>query len=154
MAHRVIKTPSQREGLFSVLSNVDLPFTISWTKGHDRTAAQNRLQWQWAGECARDLDVDDAAGYQAIFKLEIGVPILRAENEEFRHIYDTLIKPASYEEKIKAMRSGMIDVSSRMTKKQMTNYLDRIWAEYTGLGVDLTLPDPEMVGRLKAQGND
>ena len=152
MAHRVIKSPSQLEGLFTVLQNTALPFSISWVKGHDRTAAQNRLQWRWAGEVARDLAGEDRAGYQAEFKLLIGVPILRAENEEFRLFYDEFIKPHSYEAKLKAMRGPNIEVSSRMNKTQMTNCLDRIWSTYTAQGVQLTLPDPEMVGNLKAMG--
>jgi hypothetical protein len=78
---------------------------------------------------------------QAFFKLHYGVPLLRAESEEFREVYDRLVKPLSYEDKLIFMERLGFSVSSLLTTKQMTQYLDAIYTEFTGRGVRLTRPD-------------
>ena len=149
MPSRIVRTEDQRESLITFLRSQKLPMTISWQKGADRTVPQNSLQWKWVAQITEYLGDNDAAGVQAILKLEIGVPILRAENETFSQFYDMVIKTHNYETKIGMMRAGMISVTSIMTKKQMVNFLDRVWAQYTGMGIALVNPDPEMVDYMK-----
>ena len=66
-------------------------------------------------------------------KLEQGVPILRRDSEDFRGTYDRVLKPLPYEHKLRAMR--LIEITSVMTVKQMTEYLDAVFREYSGRGV-------------------
>jgi hypothetical protein len=68
-------------------------------------------------------------------KLRIGVPILRRDSEAFCETYDRLIKPMSYEEKIAAM--DLIDVTSILTVKQMTELLDEISRQYRSAPIDV-----------------
>ena len=148
MPSRIIKTELQRDNLFAFLGNEPLPLTITWQKGKHRTNEQNRLQWLWAGEVSGYLGDTDAATVQASMKLEIGVPILRAENDDFREKYDRIIRPQTYEDKITIMRDFDFPVTSLMKVPQMIAYLDSIWAKYTAIGIELTDPDPEMLAYM------
>jgi len=157
MPQRIIKTDHQRDQLATFLAGQKLPMTVTWSHGKHRTAAQNALQWMWCGEIAEQLGDRDAAAVQAEFKLEIGVPILRAENDDFREKYDSTIRGLTYEQKITVMREFSFPVSSLMNVKQNIRYLDEIYARYVGRGFELTDPDPEMVGymkRYRGDGND
>lgn len=61
-------------------------------------------------------------------KLCHGVPILRADDAEFRAVYDKAIKPLDYEAKLEVM--DYWPVTSRMTKAQLSQYLDELQNTY------------------------
>lgn len=139
MPSRVIRTPSDLETLGRLLFNLERPFTVEWRKGADRSHAQNRLMWEWAGQFASALGDRTADEVQKEWKLTIGVPILRAENDAFRLFYDKALKPLSYAEKLAAME--YVPVSSQMTVPQMRAFMDAIQRQGAEQGVTLT--DPE-----------
>jgi len=97
-----------------------------------RTIEQNKLQREWMNQLASQGDMS-AEEYRARTKLHVGVPILRAENEEFMKRYDEVIRPMDYETKIKLMSVPFdFPVTRLMTKKQKKQYLDamhRYWSE-------------------------
>lgn len=105
----------------------------------DRSAEQNRLQFKWATEVAQQCGDRSIDEIREDWKLRHGVPILRRDLEQFRDIYDEILKPRSYEEKLKAMK--YISVSSIMTVKQMQEYLDAIQREALQQGFLLTEPE-------------
>ena len=75
-------------------------------------------------------------------KLRYGVPILRAESEQFRHLYDKGIKSTLlYEEKLEAM--DILPVTRLMTKPQGTQYIDEIIRDYSRQGYALAHPSEE-----------
>ena len=105
-----------------------------------RSAEQNRLQRMWVNEAAKQGD-QTAEEYRAYCKLHFGVPILRAENEEFRIKYDRIIKPMPYETKLELMAEPFdFPVTRLMTSKQKTKYLDQCYVFLTGQGYVLTEP--------------
>lgn len=115
---------------------------LSATTGKDRSADQNELSHVWYDQIVRELREDDALGVKRFCKLHFGIPILRAEDTEFREFYDTCIKASlSYEQKLKAMDT--LDVTSRMSVQQMKQYLDAMVEHYRGLGVHLEAKKPE-----------
>lgn len=61
-------------------------------------------------------------------KLHYGVPILRAHCEEFRSIYDRVLKPQPYEAKLLLM--DWVKVTSDMKKPQATEYIDTLLREH------------------------
>lgn len=142
MAHRIIDTERDREGLFTFLGGLKLPFTVEWVLGRDRTRDQNALQWLWATEAASQLGDRTAEEMQREWKLRHGVPILREDSAEFRDIYDRLLKPRGYEEKLEAMQ--FIDVTSAMKVRQMVRFLDTVQRECLEQGIRLTDPDPQL----------
>lgn len=148
MASRVIRTEADIEALRRLLLARELPVTVNITKGESRTSRQNSLAWQWFQDISAQLGDHTPSEARAYCKLHFGVPILRAENDAFRLAYDRVLKPLPYEAKLAAMREPLdFPVTSLMTTRQQTAYLDAIHAYFSHRGVKLT--DPEA---LKYQG--
>jgi hypothetical protein len=143
---RSIRSESDKQFLLRYLSGIETyPMTVQIKPGKEsRSIQQNRLQFQWLNDAAQQGD-QTAEEYRAFCKLHFGVPLLRAEDEEFREVYDTIIKPAPYEHKLRMMSPPIdLPVTSRMKVKTMTEYLNSVWHHFTGLGFQLT--DPSMLG--------
>jgi len=108
--------------------------------GKDRSPDQNAISHVWYEQAARELREEDALGWKCFCKLNFGVPILRAEDAEFREFYDASIKPAlSYEQKLAAMK--YLPVTSTMTKPQLSKYLEAMQAHFRTRGVLLEFPE-------------
>lgn len=101
-----------------------------------RSKDQNSKTHAWYQEIARALPEDDAKGWKRYCKLHHGVPILRAEDDDFRELYDLAIrKTLSYEQKLQAM--DILRVTSEMTKSQLSRYFDAVQADFFNKGVNL-----------------
>jgi hypothetical protein len=112
---------------------------ISLKTGKARSIDQNSISHAWYEQIARELREDDALGWKCYCKLHHGVPILRAEDEEFREIYDGSIKRLSYEQKLMSMRHW--PVTSLMTKEQLSKYLESMQEDFKSKNVLLEFPD-------------
>lgn len=105
-----------------------------------RSVAQNRLSFMWYKELADQGDMT-AEEYRSLCKLEIGVPILRMEDEEFRAQYDSVIRPLEYEQKLTVMKPPIdLPVTSRMKVKAFTQYLEQVEKRFVEQGFVLTRP--------------
>lgn len=108
--------------------------------GKDRSLDQNAISHTWYEQVARELREDAAEGVKAECKLRFGVPILRAEDDDFREMYDASIKlHLSYQQKLKAMR--FLPVTSLMTVQQLSRYLEDMQRHYAERGVLLEFPE-------------
>lgn len=114
--------------------------SITIKTGKARSIDQNSISHAWYEQIARELRDDTALGVKNYCKLHFGVPILRAENEDFRIQYDTVLKPLTYEKKLMAM--NFLPVTSLMTKPQLSQYLEAIQQAYAGR-VQLEFPEQE-----------
>lgn len=115
---------------------------ISFKSGKDRSPDQNAIGHVWYEQLARELREFDALGYKAFCKLHFGVPILRAEDEEFRKFYDKAIKLSlSYEQKLDAMK--FVPVTSLMTTDQKSRYLVEVQKHFAPQ-VRLEFPESAM----------
>ena len=142
MPHRIIRSPDDVQDFAAHLATLKLPVTVEWRKGADRTLDQNRLMWKWATEFAAQIEGETPAEVQARWKLVHGVPILRADSENFRAVYDRLVRPFDYTEKLRIMEApGFFHVTSIMGVRQMTRFLDAVQKEAAQAGVVLTQPD-------------
>lgn len=118
---------------------------VSWKTGKDRSLDQNAISHAWYEQVAAELREDSALGVKNFCKLHFGVPILRAEDSDFRSFYDSAIKPhLSYEQKVAAM--AFVPVTSLMTAKQLSAYLEAVQDHYRG-SVELEFP-PEEKGKV------
>lgn len=143
MTTRILDTEEDRERALKWLGAHKLPCTVSIRKGRDRTVEQNRLQRLWLREAAEQLGDDTIEGYRAYCKLHFGVPILRAEVDEFCAVYDRLIRPLTYEDKLALMAVPLdLPVTRIMTTRQKAQYLDQVYQHFTERGVLLTEPKP------------
>ena len=98
--------------------------------GKDRSLDQNAILHAWITHIANELREQTAAQIKAECKLVYGVPILRAEDEEFREFYDRAIKWMTYEQKLDAM--AFVPVTSIMTVKQLSQFLAGMQEGYRG----------------------
>ena len=98
--------------------------------GKDRSLDQNAILHAWITQIANELREQTAAQIKAECKLVYGVPILRAEDEEFREFYDRAIKWMTYEQKLDAM--AFVPVTSIMTVKQLSQFLAGMQEGYRG----------------------
>ena len=114
---------------------------INAKSGKARSIDQNSISHAWYEQLARELREDDALGHKCYCKLHHGVPILRAEDEEFRTAYDATIKGMTYEQKLQVMR--LLPVTSLMVKDQLSKYLEAMQADYSRRGVRLEFPETE-----------
>ena len=102
-----------------------------------RKEAQNALQFHWYKEMEMQGD-KSAKEYRAECKLHHGVPIAR-ENEQFREIYDTVIKHHPYETKLKMMLDPVnLPVTSDFGVKDMTRFLEAVQQAFSERGYQLT----------------
>ena len=123
--------------------------TVSVNAGKGRSLDQNAISHAWYAQVARELREDDERGVKRFCKLHFGVPILRAEDEEFRLAYDAAIRGRlSYEEKLQAM--DILPVTSRMTTVQLSRYMEDVQGHFLGRGVRLEFPEPASEQRRAA----
>ena len=107
--------------------------------GKARSLDQNAISHAWYEQLERECREDDRLGWKGYCKLHHGVPILRAEDAEFRAFYDGGLKGLTYEQKRDAMK--FIPVTSLMTKPQLSKYLEAVQADFRERGVWLEFPE-------------
>jgi hypothetical protein len=143
VSSHIIENVLDLKRLIALLSNRELPMTVNIKKGKDRTVAQNKLQRMWMMEAESQGD-QTAEEYRGYCKLHIGVPILRSQDDDFKAAYDAVIRPLTYEQKLKAMMIPLdFSVSRLMTTKQFSEYSKKIYEHFTSKGIKLTDPDDE-----------
>lgn len=114
---------------------------ISIKEGKGRSVEQNAVMHGWFAQVARERREYDARGVKRFCKLHFGVPILRAEDEDFRAAYDRVIKPLAYEDKLVAM--DILPVTSAMTTIQLDQCMTDIQDHYAKHSVTLVYPPKE-----------
>lgn len=96
-----------------------------------RSLNQNDQAHVWYEQISLELREDTPLGVKCVSKLNVGVPIMRSIDSEFRAFYDKVLKPRSYEDKIEAMK--YIPVSSLMPVDAASQYLEELqkfWAKH------------------------
>ena len=137
---RHLRTLGQVQGLAAYLSK-SLPCTVTITGGIKRSEQQNCLQQMWNAEIAAQLGDRTPSDVRAWNKLHIGVPILRAQDEEFKAKYDAVIRPMDYEIKLALMVEPFdFPVTRLMSKAQKMQYLDELQRHWLSEGIHLTEP--------------
>ena len=100
-----------------------------------RSNPQNNLSFLIYTRIGKTLYDGDFIHARCECKLRIGVFILRRDDIRFREVYDKIVKPLDYQAKLEIME--YFPVTSRMNKKQKTEYLKATINEYTNKGVYL-----------------
>lgn len=148
MLTTVVRSPLQRAAVLHALAARDLPLIVTVekfdAKGRKRSTQQNRLQRLWLNEAAAQFN-EPAEELRGFVKLNYGVPILRAEDEEFLAKYDKHVRPLPYETKLALMQEPFdFPVSRLMNVDQCTRYLELVARYLTTRGAVLTEPDAMM----------
>ena len=108
---------------------------VTWKKGIDRSLDQNAISHVWYDQISKTLQEDSPLGVKCDCKLRFGVPILCAEDADFREMFDATIGLLSYTRQLKSME--WIEVTSLMTVKQLKAYLEAMQKDYAPRGVRL-----------------
>lgn len=141
MSRRIIETEYERRQAIRFIEAHKLPMTVGIEAIGKRSARQNRLNRQWMLDIAGQIEGWDAEYTRGYCKLHFGIPILRADDEDFCREYDALVRPLPYEHKLKLMMVPFdFGVTRRMTTKQQTAYLDAVHRHFSEQGVALTDP--------------
>lgn len=145
MPTRIVRTKHDLADLFKVMDGRKLPLTVTYQNGKHRTEEQNRLQRLWCNEIAEQLGDRTPEDVRGVCKLTMGVPILRAENDDFRAKYDRIIRPMSYEDKLDCMMEPLdFPVTRLMSVSQKVRYLDHMHRHFLEMGLEMTEPDPSL----------
>jgi hypothetical protein len=153
MVQRFIESEFGLNSLIRFLQNQkdELPFTVSISRGGKRSDRQNRLFHMWIGEIQRQNADESHEWWRGYCKLVIGVPILRQEDEAFREAYDQSVKGLPFEQKLRCMMEPIaMPVTSRMTTKQMTMFLDGVHRHFAEQGIELSVPEDLRYAGLEA----
>lgn len=95
--------------------------------GADRSLSSNALSHCWYNYA--DKMLSEQIGTSRNFcKLHFGIPILRAEDNEFRVMYGQVIMSHAYETKLSIMK--YLPVTSLMSREQMARYLTAVQVHY------------------------
>ena len=141
MTRRIVETEYERRQAIRFIEGHKLPMTIGIEAIGKRSARQNRLNRQWMLDITGQIEGWSAEYTRGYCKLHFGIPILRADDEEFCREYDALVRPLPYEHKLKLMMVPFdFGVTRRMTTKQQTAYLDAVHRHFSEQGVALTDP--------------
>lgn len=142
MTARAVRSEHDLAALVTLLHTRRRPFRVTITSGKPRSTEQNRLQRLWCAEIAEQLGDRTPEEVRGEAKLTIGVPILRAENDDFRAKYDRTVRPLPYETKLALMMEPLdLPITRLMTAEQKTRYLDAMHRHYAAQGVQLTQPE-------------
>ncbi|MBN49963.1 MAG: hypothetical protein CMN85_10510 [Spongiibacteraceae bacterium] len=105
-----------------------------------RSIDQNSISHAWYAEISKHKGDESPKEVKRECKLRLGVPILRAEDDDFRAFYDKAMKNTlTYEEKLEAM--DFVPVTSQMSKAQLSQYLEVMQQEYCKQGIFLEFPE-------------
>ena len=108
---------------------------------NSRSVQQNRLAFLWYKHIASEIGDGTPEDKRAFCKAFVGVPI-RCEKDEFREVYDRVIRPLSYEQKIEIMKKPIdFPITRDMGVKEMARYLDGIDKLFAEQGIILPQPD-------------
>ena len=119
--------------------NGDLEVVVGAAK-NSRSLQQNNLQYTWHMEASEQGDCT-ASEYRAYCKAHFGIPILFESNPDFRDKFKKITIGMNYEQKMLLMTPPVdFPITSLMTVKQHSEYLDKVYVFYTSKGFRLSLP--------------
>jgi len=138
-----IRNDAARAHFLKQFNDMPYPFTASITTAANRTAHQNATLHMWFGEVARhqaDLDANEIKG---MCHRRWGLDI-RMRCAKFAWVWERSGARLPYEKQCAMLASGVLNVSSEMDTKELSEYMDAMSRHFRKDGVPLT--DPEMRG--------
>jgi hypothetical protein len=104
----------------------------------DRSIQQNSISHAWYAQAAREGQEYDAGEIKRLCKWHYGIPLLR-EDEDFNEWCANVLDGMDYEKKVAAME--YITVTSEMTTKQFSAYLEAVQRHFAMKGIELKFPE-------------
>lgn len=134
--------PSQRADAKAEIDKAPDGWLVNITEDKEtRTSQQNRTLHMWFGEIAKHLEDWDAHGIKGVCHRKWGLTI-RLRDPQFAWVWERSGKQMPYEKQCSLLASGILSVSSEMSTKELSEYMDAMFQHYTSEGIRLT--DPEL----------
>lgn len=112
---------------------------VKATSGKTRSLPQNAIQHVWYTQMAMEDRQEDMRGHIRYCKYTHGIPILCAEDPDYRAMCGRLLRPLNHECRLEAM--DHFPVTRLMTKEQESRYLESVQADYQRRGIHLQWPE-------------
>lgn len=138
MTARILRTDADRMAWVNFLAAQPLPMTVSAIRGARRSLPQNATAAKWYAQIAAETG-EEPAEVKAQCKWRHGKPIMEAERPDWVAEWAPLYGPLPYHSQIKLFE--IIPLTSLLTVRQMSAYMDAVQREYRAQGFDLI--DPE-----------
>lgn len=139
-----VMTADQAQELACNLVGLPLPFSVTVTEGDiKRTIAQNSLLHQWYGQVARHQGDRTMLQVKGECHHRWGLPI-KLRNPQWAWIWERSAGQLDYERQCKVLaaeETQIFHVSSSMSVKELSEYMDAMQAHYRGQGIALVDPD-------------
>lgn len=129
--------------MLTFISSAPQPYTVSYIKGVKRTDEQSNTLHKWFGEIAQQRGDVTFAEVKAECNLQYGVPIKRRDDAEWASAFGYLFDKLSHAAKLKALRVLDVPVTRDMKVKQLSEYMDQLFADAQDAGWVLTIPKKE-----------
>ena len=142
MNTRAVITADDAAKLAGFITGLPLPFTLTWREGAKRSLNANALVHKWYGEIAAHYGDQTAGEVKGECHMAYGVPI-KMRDPQWAWVWKQVSERLTYEQKCKVFERGIIAVTSTMTTKELSEYMDAMSAHYRAEGVRLTAPEGE-----------
>lgn len=109
-------------------------------KDDKRSLQANALLHQWYGQISKHLGDRSAAEVKGECHHQWALPI-RLRDEQFAWVWAQTGAKLNYEKQCSLLASEILGISSRMTTKELHDYMDEIERHYRAKGVALTIPE-------------
>lgn len=139
---RTLQTPHDRARFITDLKAMNLPLRVATQEGDDRSPSQNATLHMWFGEIARQKEGETSITVKGMCHRKYGLAI-RLRDDKFSWIWERTGAAMGYEKQCALLASGILSVSSQMTKPELSEYLEAMATDYRADGYRLT--DPEML---------
>lgn len=140
MTTRHAITPQEAGRIAEFVEGFTLPFTLTIKEGKPRTMPQNSLLHKWFSEIARHDGDKSMVDVKGAWHRKAGLAI-RMRNPQFAWVWNASGGKLNYEQQCKVLASGVFNISSAMTTKELSEYMDEIYREETARGVLITQPE-------------
>ena len=138
MPARILRDEQERDRWLRFIEAQPLPLTVSATKGARRSLPQNSTAAAWYGQIAAETGQTQAEA-KAECKLRFGLPIMERDRPDWVAKWRPLYDPLPYAMRLRLFEA--IPLTSLLTVRQMSEYMDAVQKEYRAQGVPLI--DPE-----------
>ena len=139
-ARRTISHADDWTRFLAWVADMPMPFTVAVMKGKGRSLDQNALLHKWFGEIARTREGHTLLDVKGECHKKYGVPI-KMSDPQFAWVWSQTGAKLPYEKQCAYLASGVLNVSSTMTKAQLSQYMDEMSRDFTSQGVTLTQPE-------------
>lgn len=129
----------QRHYLRDLAMKLPTGILIRFAMDKSRTKRQNRTIHMWFGQIAGWFEDQTAAEAKGENKLEIGLPIMEANQPEWVSEWEPLYGPLPHWQRVKLFE--FIPMTSKMKVDEMRQFMDGMQKKYAQMG--LMLIDPE-----------